>query len=124
MSTNSMNPKGTARPVTKPAKKVVGAKVRKIVRNSAKSIVVLNVTKADVLGLNLENVAIYFALEGALGPNNPIVWPAEIFMTTAFVNKSVLQCKDTTLSNTNGRKIQTENTLMGPLVSKIAPNIY
>ena len=49
--------------------------------------------------------------------------PVAISMTMVYVNKNVPQCKDTILSNTNGRKTQMENTLMAPPVLGIVQNI-
>ena len=72
--TNSKRRSGIVHLAMNPAKKVVGAKARVIVKNSQKSIVARNVTKDVVLDRNPENVVIYFVPEDVQDLNNQIVW--------------------------------------------------
>ena len=74
MCTCSKRKRGIVSLAMNPVKKVAGAKVRIIAKNSLKSIVARNVTKDVVLDLNPENVAMWNVWVDAQDLNNLIVW--------------------------------------------------
>ena len=69
-----MSQKGTALLATNPVQKDVGAKDHTTVKSLARSTVVHNATKDDVLGPNRENAAIFSVQEDVPDQNSQIVW--------------------------------------------------
>lgn len=103
---------------------VAGAKVRTIVKNSAKSIVRHSVRKAVALAQTHVIVVTCFVPADAPDQPKKIAWHAVTFTMKVFANTNVHQCKSTIPPTICGNQILTESMHTVQHVYEIVQSIY
>lgn len=112
-----------ARHAIRHARPAAGARVRTIVRNSAKSTVRRNAPK-DVASDRNRGTAVTCSVPAvAQGPRKKIAWLVVISMMTACANRNARQCRNTIRPITCGNRIRMANTPMALPAFAIAPSI-